>query len=196
MKTLFCCLAAVAAMSASLAGHAATMRMDVSFDATNFTLQGGDPVAPPVSQIVGSFSLVFDTDDVNTPFGDITATPTTLDLNINGKEWTPAETELLVVFDFGSTVFDETTFFALDFGGLLNGTGGVNGNTDDFFLSFGAGDFMTYAVSGLNAGFGSSDIQTNITFSEVAPVPLPAAGLLMIAGLGALGATRVRRRAD
>ncbi|CUH41013.1 VPLPA-CTERM protein sorting domain protein [Jannaschia seosinensis] len=107
-----------------------------------------------------------------------------------------------LTFDFGKdTIWNSITFGRWD-------------NNDDALLTFGNGDTLTYgpgigattlALGGVisqtlsvtakgvfwHDGFGNDSF--TVASIDVAPVPLPAAGWMLIAGLGGIAAARRRR---
>jgi hypothetical protein len=54
--------------------------------------------------------------------------------------------------------------------------------------------FLSYTTTGATSGFPASSFNYNFTTLSVAPVPLPAAGWLLLSGLGGVGALARRRK--
>jgi hypothetical protein len=89
-------------------------------------------------------------------------------------------------------------FYDLFFGNSINALT-LLGNTEDGPLALPTGAYTTFAIgtrslwSGFKKESGIKIKSLSVNYEAPAPVPLPAAGLLPVAALGALGAMRRRR---
>jgi len=109
-------------------------------------------------------------------------------IGVTGNGQNNGDLNLLEFGVSGATIADQTsTFTVIPTGGTAVGFGSLNGFTlaagDSFTFTF------TYADSALESASGQ------FSFDTLAAVPLPAGGLLLIGGLGALAATRKRKAA-
>lgn len=75
-------------------------------------------------------------------------------------------------------------------GAAVNGVETLSGGIISYLLFRGSGGYVT--VSGLTYNYDGTTDGRNDDIDGVAPVPLPAGGLLLIAALGALGLARRR----
>jgi hypothetical protein len=100
---------------------------------------------------------------------------------------------------YGSDVWDNGTEANDNQGAAFNAAGGTSSVTDEGVTrTNGNLDFLlgenTAAGTTISSVPGAGGLIATISFNQVAPVPLPAALPLLLAGLGGLGAVRRRRR--
>ena len=95
-------------------------------------------------------------------------------------------------FDILSPASDDNLGLALL--NVADGDGVFQSNLYSFAFTGMAGDIQATFVSNFGTGFSSFAVAFNGQ-PEIAPVPLPASALLLLAGLGGLGALRRMRRA-
>ena len=151
----------------------------------NFSLSSSGPQNP----FAGSFSYT-----AVAPEGPIQSL-TDINLTVDGHAYTLAEVSFLNPSGGGGSFADFATIFATS-----DGTGVPNsGAKDDFFLVYhpvtldlGPGLAFLYTTANFSVPFGAT--AGELSLSEVAPVPLPAAIVLFSSGLGLIGLLARRRR--
>ncbi|MEM6310887.1 MAG: VPLPA-CTERM sorting domain-containing protein [Pseudomonadota bacterium] len=201
MKTFFCAII-MALFTASIAS-AATVKVTASG-----TVAGDSSGLVSLGDAV-SFELVYDTSVAGTPRSfqstNYLGAFVSASVSFGAQTFTAASADLLLVFDgFVEDSFDfESSSFASTFG--ANTT--IDFAARDFSRSvftdqslptgpLSLADFTSVFVtvgdrSGAQSNAFTAQI-TALTFAPVAAVPLPAGGLLLLGGLGALALTRRR----
>lgn len=165
-----------ALLFASASAQAADYKLD--FTAIDFTsIPDGDP-APAGTSVIGS--LVFSAASASDPVTAIKS----IDLTIGGH-----------VYTLGEVGFASAGSMGTAFGGLASGLFAVNGNTHDFWFQVsqsGAIQNFFYSNESNYEIWASGGIQSTLT--EVTAVPEPQTYLMLLGGMGLLGAAVRRQR--
>jgi hypothetical protein len=143
--------------------QAATINLDVSFTASNFT--GAQPVDP----VIGSFHIAFDPTQV---YIESTAAITNLVLNINFS---------------GPVAFSYVPFIGGSIGGTHLSSLGVQHGTDDFRLLFSTIGISAFTYSQVGQTRNFTAVTPNIAYTITA-TPLPASLVMLLTALTALTA--------
>lgn len=158
--------------------NAALINIQASFDATDFFDFTGFGEIPQFNSISGVFQLVYDDSLRHTGTSNAAThyTATVASANITLGSFVFNSSNLLgeVLIDTS----DKLSGFSV--GGALNGLSGINGGTDDLFLSFPVdsnSQLVLISMTGNNSVF-----QANTTESQFT-VPVPAAAWLFGSGL-------------
>lgn len=216
-------LAAAAAVAFSGAASAATVVID-TFDVTNFQVVGAptlgnNPQNPattsgPTPEAIGGIRTITNTRTapagLTNAFGQqvqstVTSGKASVSLGAATQgfsvfSWNAGGADLVdgtndrITLEVLST--DQNVTFTLNLGGVsVSQTALAAGTLTFAFADFGAADLTNVgAISLLIEGPTSFDTEFDL-IQAVGAVPLPAGGLLALAGLGALGAVRARRKA-
>jgi hypothetical protein len=169
---------------------ASTITHTIDFTASDFVTTGGGPAAP-FSPVTGSLTLTFDP-TLNYDDESSGITLDAINVNIGGLGGTP-------MFDY----FVGGGFARqLIIGMSLNGADGLASGVNDFLLSVSyepVGWFPAqffYGQAGSNYLYEASTVSVDFTPLPVTQTPIPGSVLMLLTGLGAMGAMAVFRRRD
>ena len=171
-----------------------TLRNIASAAAVTLGLSGTANAALFEDVNLTTFNVIIDW--FGTPFTEeLTPLPVAYDFNVSLLEFSGSGSDQVgYFFDFGGTRLSTSTTACDPAGGnFVGGCDVVTGTTPigtTLFSGLSAGTYDLGCYYGGTPEFGRLVLQ----FSKVAPVPLPAAGFLLLGALGGLGLARRRAK--